>query len=165
VDVSFRPVVWARILGISIVKSPSGTGDPVTGLLLGGAVPLSEHEQRMLDQIERALYTEDPKFAHAVRSTDPQVHYKRRIVKAVLGFVLGVCALMAGLVINAMPITVIISGAGFLMMTACCVWALSSWKRMNGNPEPDTSKQDQPPTRGSFMERLEERWRRRNEGR
>jgi hypothetical protein len=135
---------------------------------LGGAVPLSEHEQRMLDQIERALYTEDPKFAHAVRSTDPQVHYRRRIVKAVLGFVLGVCALMAGLVVNAMPITVIISGAGFLMMTACCVWALSSWKRMNGAPEATASKDassSPPPARGGFMERLEERWRRRNEER
>ncbi|RZL78658.1 MAG: DUF3040 domain-containing protein, partial [Rhodococcus sp. (in: high G+C Gram-positive bacteria)] len=26
-------------------------------------MPLSEHEQRMLDQIESALYAEDPKFA------------------------------------------------------------------------------------------------------
>jgi hypothetical protein len=134
---------------------------------LGGAVPLSEHEQRMLDQIERALYTEDPKFAHAVRSTDPQVHYRRRIVKAVLGFVLGVCALMAGLVVNAMPITVIISGTGFLVMTACCVWALSSWKKMNGPPEasPPEKGDSPPPARGGFMERLEERWRRRNEER
>jgi hypothetical protein len=132
-------------------------------------VPLSEHEQRMLDQIERALYTEDPKFAHAVRSTDPQVHYRRRIVKAVLGFVLGVCALIGGLVVKAMPVSVIISVSGFLVMTACCVWALSSWKRMNGGPEADTSNtpKDSPtkPSRGSFMERLEERWRRRNEER
>ena len=34
---------------------------------MGGAVPLSEHEERLLDQIERALEAEDPKFAHAVR--------------------------------------------------------------------------------------------------
>jgi hypothetical protein len=119
----------------------------------------------MLDQIERALYTEDPKFAHAVRSTDPQVHYKRRIIKAAFGFVLGVCALMAGLVVNAMPITVIISGAGFLVMTACCVWALSSWKRINGSAEPEPPKGSTRSARGGFMERLEERWRRRNEDR
>lgn len=30
-------------------------------------MPLSEHEQRMLDQIESALYAEDPKFASNVR--------------------------------------------------------------------------------------------------
>ena len=31
-------------------------------------MPLSEHEQRQLEQIERALYAEDPKFAQAVRA-------------------------------------------------------------------------------------------------
>ena len=33
-----------------------------------GIVPLSEHEQRLLDEIEQALYAEDPKFASSVRS-------------------------------------------------------------------------------------------------
>jgi Protein of unknown function (DUF3040). len=28
---------------------------------MGGVVPLSEHEQRQLEQIEQALYREDPK--------------------------------------------------------------------------------------------------------
>src|SRR5258708_10862484 len=93
-------------------------------------MPLSDHEQRLLDQIERALYAEDPKFAHAVRSTDPQVHYKRRIVKAALGFVLGVCALMAGLLVNARPAPGALSVAGFLLMVVCCVLALSRWQRM-----------------------------------
>ena len=32
-----------------------------------GRMPLSDHEQRMLDQIESALYAEDPKFASSVR--------------------------------------------------------------------------------------------------
>ncbi|GAA1577170.1 spore wall synthesis complex protein [Actinomadura kijaniata] len=128
-------------------------------------MPLSEHEQRMLEQIEQALYAEDPKFAHAVRSTNPQVHYKRRIVKAALGFVVGVCALMTGLVMNKGTVTVAVSVAGFLLMVACCVWALSSWKRMTGvgteaSPPADGGK----PARSGFMERMEERWRRRTEG-
>ncbi|MFC7566335.1 DUF3040 domain-containing protein [Actinomadura namibiensis] len=119
----------------------------------------------MLEQIEQALYAEDPKFAHAVRSTNPQVHYKRRIVKAALGFVVGVCALMTGLVMNKGTVTVAVSVAGFLLMVACCVWALSSWKRMTGvgteaSPPADGGK----PARSGFMERMEERWRRRTEG-
>jgi hypothetical protein len=40
-------------------------------------VPLSEHEQRLLDQIERALYQEDPKFASTVRQTDLRTHMRR----------------------------------------------------------------------------------------
>lgn len=144
-------------------------GYPAAGLSLGGAVPLSEHEQRMLEQIESALYAEDPKFAHAVRSTNPQVHYKRRIVKAALGFVVGVSALMAGLVINAGTVTIAVSVTGFLLMVVCCVWALTSWKRMTGvGNEPAQAQggggQEAKPAKEGFMERMEERWRRRTEG-
>ncbi|MFI0349657.1 DUF3040 domain-containing protein [Actinomadura sp. 9N407] len=139
-------------------------------------MPLSEHEQRMLEQIEQALYAEDPKFAHAVRSTNPQVHYKRRIVKAALGFVLGVCALMTGLVMNAGTVTIVVSVTGFLLMVICCVWALTSWKRMTGvGTEAAAPPGAAPPAGGhqgrrrersrpGFMERMEERWRRRSEG-
>lgn len=35
----------------------------------GRMPPLLDHEQRMLDQIESALYAEDPKFASSVRGT------------------------------------------------------------------------------------------------
>lgn len=132
-------------------------------------MPLSEHEQRQLEQIERALYSEDPKFAHAVRATDPQVHYKRRLVKAVLGFVVGVCLLMAGVITKVIPISVV----GFLIMLGCCVWGLSCWKRMSGSepvPAPGSKKRGggggggRKPRKAGFMERMEERWRRRHEG-
>ena len=45
-------------------------------------MPLSEHEQRLLDQIERALYQEDPKFASSVRATDLRTHMRRRLRRA-----------------------------------------------------------------------------------
>lgn len=61
-------------------------------------MPLSEHEQRLLDQIEQALYAEDPKWANTVRISDPRSHYKRRLVKASIGFALGVVLLMVGAV-------------------------------------------------------------------
>jgi hypothetical protein len=148
--------------------SPSGVGFPFVGLSLGGAVPLSDHEQRLLDQIERALYAEDPKFASAVRSTDPKVHYKRRIWKAAIGFVLGLFVVMAGPILNTMPISIVISVAGFLLMVFCCAWGLTSWKRMTGvGAEPEPKKSKAKPARESksgFMERFEERWRRRHEG-
>lgn len=137
---------------------------------MGGTVPLSEHEQRLLDQIEHALYEEDPKFAHAVRTTNPQSHYKRQIVKAALGLVVGIIVLMAGLVVGKGGVTVAISVTGFLLMLASGVWALSSWKRMTGigaaadfeagrgGSAPRGQKQS-----GGFMNKLEERWRRRSE--
>jgi hypothetical protein len=152
--------------------SPSGVGIPFAGLSLGGAVPLSDHEQRLLDQIERALYAEDPKFASAVRSTDPKVHYRRRIWKAGIGFVLGLIVVMAGPILNTMPISIVISVTGFLLMVFCCAWGLTSWKRMTGvGTEPEPKKQrprkssrSSRAQKAGFMERLEERWRRRHEG-
>ena len=142
---------------------------PVLGLSLGGAVPLSEHEQRLLDQIEQALYAEDPKWANTVRISDPRSHYKRRLIKASIGFALGVVLLMVGVVINMIPLGV----GGFVVMLAACLWGLSSWKRMNGFGDsasapgtPDQGKQARRGgNRGSFMERMEERWRRRHDDR
>ena len=142
-------------------------------------MPLSEHEQRQLDAIERALYAEDPKFAQAVRAKDPRVHYKRRVVEAAIGFLLGVGLLMAGVVSKYTPISV----AGFVIMLACSMWALSSWRHMSGSvagrpgaardrrTRPGRSARPARPAgtarsagpRPRFMERLEERWRRRQE--
>jgi Protein of unknown function (DUF3040) len=142
---------------------------------MGGAVPLSEHEQRQLEQIERALYAEDPKFAQAVRAKDPRVHYKRRIVEAAIGFLLGVGLLLAGVVSK----LTVVGVAGFVVMLACSMWALSSWRHMSGGAttgrgsagrgaagrRPARERRAKPPAgpKGRFMERLEERWRRRQE--
>ncbi|MFD9946085.1 DUF3040 domain-containing protein [Nonomuraea sp. NPDC059023] len=132
-------------------------------------MPLSEHEQRLLDQIEQALYAEDPKWANTVRISDPRSHYKRRLIKASIGFALGVVIMMVGVVIQMIPLGV----GGFVVMLAACLWGLSSWKRMNGfgdsgsaqgAPVPGSSKGVRK-SRGSFMERMEERWRRRHDDR
>ena len=134
-------------------------------------MPLSEHEQRQLDQIERALYAEDPKFAQAVRARDPRVHYKRRVIEAAIGFILGVGLLMAGVVSKYIWIGV----AGFVVMLACSMWALTSWRHVTGVVTSRASSPVRPvrerraarpsrPSGSRFMERLEERWRRRQEG-
>jgi hypothetical protein len=131
-------------------------------------MPLSEHEQRMLEQIEKALYAEDPKFAHSVRARDPRVHYRRRVILAVIGFLLGVGLLVAGVIIKYIPMGV----AGFLVMLTCALWALTSWRHMTGlgprgapaAARKRRSRSRTQPTDQGFMERLEERWRRRQEG-
>ncbi|WP_214327641.1 DUF3040 domain-containing protein [Nonomuraea sediminis] len=134
-------------------------------------MPLSEHEQRLLDQIEQALYAEDPKWANTVRISDPRSHYKRRLIKASIGFALGVVIMMVGVVMSGTALIPLGVG-GFVVMLAACLWGLSSWKRMNGfgdsAPSSGSSvsgKQGRKANRGSFMERMEERWRRRHDDR
>ena len=91
-------------------------------------MPLSEHEQRQLEQIEQALYSEDPKFVHAVRSSDPRVHYRRRALRSTAGFVLGLALLLAGIIAWYVWLAV----AGLLVMFVCSMWALASWRRLSG---------------------------------
>jgi hypothetical protein len=131
------------------------------------AVPLSEHEQRQLEQIEQALYTEDPKFAYAVRASDPRVHYKRRLVQAAAGFMLGVGLLLAGVILH----KVLIEVAGFVVMLISGMWALNSWRHMAGmkarGPRGRSAgrqrRRKNRAGRPPLMERLEERWRSRQE--
>jgi hypothetical protein len=149
---------------------------------MGGAVPLSEHEQRQLEQIEQALYTDYPKLAQAVRARDPKIHYKRRAVYAAIGFLLGVGLLLAGVVSK----VIFVGVGGFVVMLACAMWALTSWRHMGGAVAGRAADASRGPAGGGargqrrgrasrkdrrgraggtgFMERLEERWRRRQEG-
>ena len=60
-------------------------------------MPLSEHEQRLFDQIERSL-AEDPKFASAVRASDPRFHARRRLVVAAFVIVAGLALVVYGTV-------------------------------------------------------------------
>jgi hypothetical protein len=124
----------------------------------------------MLDQIEKALYAEDPKFAQSVRARDPRVHYRRKLLQAAIGFLLGVGLLVAGVITKYYWMSV----AGFLVMLTCAVLALTSWRHINGAirpPGPAGQQRKRGRGRGQgraepaqgFMERLEERWRRRQE--
>jgi len=137
-------------------------------------VPLSEHERRQLEQIEQALRADDPRFADAVHAADPRVHYKRRVIAAALGFVIGVGLLLTGVVINIIPVGV----AGFAVMLACSLWAVASYRRMTGITARRVPAQDRASGRerraakgrragkqagSGLMGRLEERWRRRQE--
>ena len=93
-------------------------------------MPLSEHEQRQLEQIEQALYRENRRLGRLVRSSDPRVHYRRRVVQAAFGFAIGAGMVAAGVVL---PDYVWLAVGGFIVMLLCGIWALSSWRHMAGD--------------------------------
>ncbi len=125
-------------------------------------MPLSEHEQRLFDQIEQSL-AEDPKFASAVRASDPRFHARRRLLIAASVIVAGLALVVYGAV-SKVPL---LGVAGFVVMLGTAAFALQAQRR---GQSPDlhvvggtTSRR----TRGrrlSLIDRLEERWRRRPEG-
>lgn len=139
-------------------------------------MPLSEHEQRLLEQMERALYAEDPKFATSLRSGSAGKPSRSRAAFGVLVLLGGVTLLMVGAILPLIPLGV----AGFLVMVA---GATLTYLGLRGRPavavaegadggqprapaSPTTSaKQRAPRPSGGFMHRLEDRWRkRRDEG-
>ncbi|MGJ7906123.1 DUF3040 domain-containing protein [Actinopolyspora sp. H202] len=135
-------------------------------------MPLSEHEQRMLDQIERALYAEDPKFASNVRGGRLHRPSRRRRLQGAAVFVLGLILLVLGVVI---PVTAagipIVSVVGFLVMFGGAVIILFA---MRGSTEDSEAQSDdsgegssgakrRAGERNSLTQRMEDRFRKRFE--
>jgi hypothetical protein len=58
-------------------------------------VPLSEHEQRILAELEESLVREDPHFAERVRTKTVYRHAGRQCKWAALGFAAGLAVLVA----------------------------------------------------------------------
>jgi Flp pilus assembly protein TadB len=73
-------------------------------------MPLSDHEQRILEEIERRLAEEDPKLVEQVGRTDLYTHLARRIRLAALSFLLG-CVLLLLFIVSPL-----IAAAGFVVM-------------------------------------------------
>lgn len=121
-------------------------------------MPLSEHEQRLLEQIEQALYAEDPKFASAVRSSDLRSHYRRRLTRCTILFLLGLGLLVAGVVLKMVAMGV----GGFVVMLTALTLGVTFTQRLfgrRGAPRPQAAR------RPGLLARLEARWQRRWEQR
>jgi len=136
-------------------------------------VPLSEEEQRLLEQLEVALAADDPNLASALRGSKLRARNRRRAMVSVVGFVVGIAALMVGVIVVITPLGVV----GFVIMLGSAYAFLIAWRSGVGSRaeaaasrerEPSSSggrgvSRIQPATSGSFMDRMEERWRRRRD--
>ena len=60
------------------------------------AVPLSDHEQRILAELEESLSSQDPRFAHRVANESVYRHAGRKCKWAAFFFVVGMVVLIAG---------------------------------------------------------------------
>ncbi|EYT80619.1 membrane protein [Streptomyces sp. Tu 6176] len=125
-------------------------------------MPLSEHEQRMLEQMERALYAEDPKFASALEGSGLRTYTRRRVYQAVAGFLVGIALLMAGVIAQYPWVSVV----GFLVMLGCALLAVTGWRKAPKPGErpaagPRPGRQARP--KRSMMDRIEQRWQRRRD--
>jgi hypothetical protein len=120
-------------------------------------VPLSDHEQRLLDQIEQALYAEDPKFASAVRSARSRSRTRRSIMLSALGVLVGLGLVLVGLVAS----LIVLSVVGFVIVVASCGWAVQSLRRHPTGPSEAVPQSGRAPRQTGLRTRMEDRLRRR----
>src|ERR1700754_325902 len=130
-------------------------------------MPLSDHEQRMLDQIESALYAEDPKFASSVRGGGFRAPTARRRLQGAALFVIGLAMLVSGVAFKATMIGSfpILSVVGFVVMFGGVVFAITG-PRLSGRVDHSGPAQGARPRRnkgggGSVTSRMEDSFRRR----
>jgi Protein of unknown function (DUF3040) len=132
-------------------------------------VPLSEHEQRLLEQIERALVDDDPKFASSVRTGDRRLKARRKMQIGAALVVVGFAVLVGGAVARSVPLGVL----GFLIAFSGVALGVLNYKAATGAVEAGSASGTSGPSgpgrasrggrvgRQPLKNRLEERFRRR----
>lgn len=142
-------------------------------------MPLSEEELRLLEQMERALAAEDPKFVSTLQGRTLERSARLRAVLAGVVFLAGVAVLVCGAVFGVIWVGVL----GFVVMVASATIGLSAWRGRHAPRETSrtTAREEHPAgqrfrvidggrrdrsqrrPRTSFMQRVELRWQRRRE--
>ena len=174
-----RPSDWTPRTSASNPQKNKPSYMVITEHMLGArfslgrrVMPLPEDEERQLQEIEQALCRDDPKFARLMRGGDSRVRYKRELVHALLGIMIGIGLLMPGALIHC----AYLEAVGAVIIPLSLAWAVLRWRRYRAGIRParsragtktakDTQHQSGQTRRARMMERMEERWRRRQEGR
>ena len=126
-------------------------------------MPLSEHEQRLLAQMEQALYAEDPTFANNLRTTSAVRGSRGKAAIGVLAIFAGMGLVIAGVATMIIALGVV----GFVVMLLGAAVTYSAFRAPLVIPESaeGSSAKSAPkskPAKPGFMDRMEERWRERN---
>ncbi|MDQ0672487.1 MULTISPECIES: DUF3040 domain-containing protein [Micrococcaceae] len=121
-------------------------------------MPLSEHEQKLLEQLEKQLHEDDPKFANSMGSDPGRSWSTRHVVIGVLGALAGVFLLLVGVTLQSIFVGVL----GFVVMGGGVYFATMRSSSSGKGSKSGTGKAGK--QRSSFMSSLEERWDERRRG-
>lgn len=113
-------------------------------------MPLSEHEQHLLEQLEKQLH-EDHKFASSMKSNaSPGGFSTRNIAIGALIGIMGIVVLLVGVSNQWIPLGVL----GFALM---CIGVYAAFSK-NALTKVGKGRAKNGPQKGSFMADLESKW-------
>ena len=115
-------------------------------------MPLSDREKRLLEEMEAALLTEDPRLVSALSSKAPVSPSRNRVLVGGGLVLLGLITLFGGLISQVTPIGIL----GFLFALGGVIIAISSISAPVRGPR-------KPSSRSNLSARLEKRWDNRNQ--
>jgi hypothetical protein len=128
-------------------------------------MPLSEQEQRLLDEMERSLYHNDADFVSAVSGGRGRLNYGALVLGILVG-ILGLGVVIAGVILHQPLIGLV----GFVAMFGGVLLALRRSSRgpvakapLGGTPT--AGKAAPASSKSGFMDRLNDRWERRDDDR
>lgn len=128
-------------------------------------MPLSEHEQKMLDEMERQLFADDPRLARAFAPKKTTRNNGRRIAIGLGAVVLGLIVLVLAVALPAVWLGVI----AFIGMLAGAVYAVTTPTSSPSDPDdpggggPGPQGPSSPRDNGgNFMQKMEQRWEKRS---
>ena len=123
---------------------------------------LSDREQKLLEQMEKALYAEDPKFASSLRRSGLTIApgERRHVILGLLSLVAGL-ALVFGSVVSKM---VIVGIPGFLLVLTGFVFIARGLQEPVAAATPTPTQVRNRSKNSKLMSRLEERWQQRRDG-
>jgi Flp pilus assembly protein TadB len=143
-----------RLNGVEVVAGIS----PDVGLQKEVVMPLSEHEQKLLEQLEKQLHEDDPKFANSMGSDPGRSWSTRHVVIGVLCALAGVFLLLVGVTLQ----NIFVGVLGFVVMGGGVYFATMRSSRGTAGAKAGGGKPGK--QRSSFMSNLEERWDERRRG-
>ena len=130
-------------------------------------MPLSEQEQRLLEEMERSLYSNDSDFVATVGGRG-RPNYTM-VVVGVLAALVGIAVIVTGVILRTPPLGPLVGVLGFVILVAGALFAIAPPRR-KGTPVAAPTTSSRPSTSraprggGSMMDRFSERWDRRQDG-
>ena len=130
-------------------------------------MPLSDHEQRLLEEMERNLYHNDADFVATVSNRRGKPNYTLIVVGILLALA-GIAVVVVGVILR-QPL---VGAAGFITLLGGVLLSIAPERGSSVPEEPSaaeragaTSRAAAGPSRAGFMDRMNERWDKRQDGR